>query len=350
MESLLPRIMQIAKRLKEAEAQRTELANQLRASSHSAIVPVVTEVPKALIVAAVDGGLLKKSFHGVDCVLARAVAVCFRCQDGKVDSVSYFPSKTPPAQPFVAESFSDMDWLTFASLQRQRVESSVAVGALEKFSDLQLLLLDGPIVPHATDRPGRGSPLQEDYEDLIRTHRRLFSTAREKGVRLAGIVEDSRNTAFCMWLSGQVPGWTELLQRTRDTNLLDLLLKRGERTPTLPYNKNTEEHPILRDLGDEIGSHLFSFYVKTAVADRPIRVDFFATDPEEAEQEADTLAALLLGVSGKHPTYGLPAPIIEADNAAKLPESEMETFYSYILTYAGRIGSILRLRREQRPF
>jgi len=62
------------------------------------------------------------------------------------------------------------------------------------------------------------------------------------------------------------------------------------------------------------------------------------------------IASILLAISGQHSSYGLPAPIIEADNVAKLSDNEMENFYFQILAFAGNLPSIMQLRRETRPF
>ena len=66
--------------------------------------------------------------------------------------------------------------------------------------------------------------------------------------------------------------------------------------------------------------------------------------------EADRIGASLLAVSGRHAGYGIPEPIIEADSIAKIPEPEMEAFYAQILSITGNLPSVMRLRREERPF
>ncbi|MBU0953642.1 MAG: DNA double-strand break repair nuclease NurA [Nanoarchaeota archaeon] len=337
MEAIIPRVMQLAKRLKEAEAQRQHLAIHLREHA-SLTIPVVPD-SKDCSIGAVDGGLQKRSFHGIDCILTRAVGVCFTYKSGKL-SVRYCPAKQPPSHPFIAESFSELEWLTFSSLVRMRTEVEVAVHCLEQFPEMDLLLLDGPLLPHLSDRPAAGSPLRPEYDELIRSYRILLRA----DLPVVGIVEDSRNTAFCTWLQGRLKNLPELfdfdpsiLSRTRDTNLLDLLLKKGERSVLL-----TTDHPILKEIVPDV--QLGSFYLKTASADRPLRVDLLARGNE------DTIASMLLPISGTHATYGLPAPLVEADNAAKLPETAIENMHSLLSRFTGDIGSIRLLRREQRPF
>jgi hypothetical protein len=166
---------------------------------------------------------------------------------------------------------------------------------------------------------------------------------------LAGIIEDSRAVRFCGIAKGRVSGLDgagELLSRTRDTNLLFWALKKGERTMPFGYCEDPREHPILRDFDERHSMRLNSFYLKTAELDRPIRVDYM----KDAEGIEDRIASILLAISGHHSSYGLPAPIIEADNVARLSDSEMENFYFQMLAFAGNLPSIMQLRRETRPF
>ena len=86
---------------------------------------------------------------------------------------------------------------------------------------------------------------------------------------------------------------------------------------------------------------------KTVVAH--LMVDFLCNN-EDPIGVADRLSSVLLSVSGHHSGYGLPAPLIEADNVAKLSDQEVENFYSHILSFAGNIPSVMKLRRDQRPF
>ena len=141
---------------------------------------------------------------------------------------------------------------------------------------------------------------------------------------------------------------SQLLEKTRDTNLLYWMLDKGQRSRIFPYSEKPEEHPVLREFGDLAG-RVNSFYLKTAEYDRPFRVDMLAGG-NDIIGEADHLASVLLSISGHHSGYGLPAPLIEADNVAKLSDSEVENFYSHILSFAGNIPSVMRLRRDQRPF
>jgi hypothetical protein len=309
-----------------------------------------------LKIAGVDGGIAKKSLHGFDCILVRAAAVCFQYRKGKIDRVNYFPSRIPAPQADVLEALSDLDWAHFSSIVRQRVEVNTALESLDKLEP-DVLLMDGSIVPHYSDRPARTSSVYQNYNLMIEEFKRLFNECMKRGTVLAGVIEDSRGTSYCDMINREILSKVEhpltvemgeLLQRTRDTNLLYWVLEKGQRSRVFPYSEKPEEHPVLRDFG-KLGWKINSFYLKTAKHDRPVRVDIL-TKGDDVLGEADELASNLLAISGHHSGYGLPAPLIEADNVAKLSDNEVENFYSHILSFAGNIPSVMRLRRDQRPF
>ncbi len=357
MEKLIPKIKQIAARINEAENKRKRLAEFLenvneRTNLSRQLAPAEL---RNMRIAGVDGGLLKRSLHGFDCAIARAVGACFHYRGKKIEKVEYWPSKTPTPVPEIMEALSDLDWANSCSLLRLKTEITTALECIGKLRP-HVLLLDGLVVPHYSDRPNKGSRVFKEYAELLDLYKSLFDKARKTDTLLAGVVEDSRSSVFCELIRDEIlskiehertPEIRSLLERTRDTNLLFILLKKGERTKVFRYSNSPSEHPVLKDLG-EWSEQVYSFYLKTAKLDRPIKVDFITNgNPDEY---ADRLASILLSISGQHPGYGLPAPIIEADNAAKLSENDMDVFYSRIVSFTGNLPSIMRLRRDQRPF
>ena len=219
-------------------------------------------------------------------------------------------------------------------------------------------MLDGMIVPHCSDKPSKTSEAHKLYNDVISQYKKLYDMALKNNIILAGIIEDSRSINFCNYVKEEIldnvkhsikPQLIELLEKTRDTNLLYLILNKGERSKLFRFTGNPNEHPILRDLKDYY-SNIHSFYLKTAEWDRPLKIDLLIPGEQNIDSYADNVASIILSISGQHKGYGIPAPIIEADNVAKLTDNEMENFYSHILSLAGNSPSIMKLRREQRPF
>ena len=358
MERLIPRIKEIAESIYRTESKRKRLASFLRevGDETDILSRLQSSTLEDVRVCGVDGGVAKKSLHGFDCILVRAAAACFHYQSGKMGKVEYFPSRIPSPKAEMLEALSDLDWAHFSSIMRQDVEAGTALKALDKLKP-DILLMDGSIVPHYSDRPTRTSSIYKHYNSMIQTFLSLYRRCMEKGITLAGVIEDSRGTSYCNMINKEVLSRVahprtremgELLERTRDTNLLYWVLEKSHRSRIFPYSNKPEEHPVLRDFG-ELAARVNSFYLKTAEHDRPVRVDML-TRSNDVIGEADTLASTLLAISGHHSGYGLPAPLIEADNVAKLSDNEVENFYSHILSVAGNIPSVMRLRRDQRPF
>lgn len=350
MKQLIHKIREIAQRITSTENRRSELAGLLRNLPEKGLFSRINPDPLDDIkIAGVDGGLAKKSLQGFDCMLVRSVGVCFHYQNGKVNGVEYFPSRIPVPRAEIAEAFSDMDWAYFTSIARQESEVKTARQCMETFRP-DVLLMHGPIIPYYSDRPSSSSGVYNHYQGLIKECKELYKEAQQAGVILAGVVEDPRSTVFCKYIRDVLPGHNtkpelaELLDKTRDTNLLSLALQKGEMSRLFRYSERPEEHPILRDLGD-YGGMVHTFYLKTARWDRPVRVDLLRCETDEAR-----LASVLLAISGQHPGYGLPAPLIEADNAARLSDSEIENFHSQILSLTGNTPGMMKMRREQRPF
>lgn len=358
MERLIPKIRDIAERIKHTEGQRKRLADFLRevGESRSLIIRTGPAEMDGIKVVGIDGGIAKKSLHGFDCVLVRSVAACFHYRKGRVDKVDYLPSRMPVPEAEIIEALSDLDWSYFTSVMRQSSEVRTALEALDKFSP-DVLLMDGSLVSHYSDRPARTSAIYPYYKTLLGLYERLYRKALGGRTLVAGVVEDSRGVHFCGMIDRDImsqvshsslPEIREILLKTRDTNLLYWTLDKGERTHAFPYTEKTGEHPVLREFGD-LGKRINSFYIKTAKYDRPVRVDFMAEFGDE-KVVSERLSSILMEISGHHSGYGLPAPLIEADNVAKMSDNEIDNFYTHILSFAGNIPSIMRLRREQRPF
>ena len=285
MERLIPRIREIAENIYRTESTRKTLAGFLKDVGQETDIHATLEPDRLenIKVAGVDGGVAKKSLHGFDCILVRAAAACFNYKSGGIEKVKYFPSRIPAPKADLLEALSDLDWAHFSSIMRQSVEATTALEAIDKLKP-DILLMDGSIVPHYADRPARTSNVFKNYISMVKGFLSLYNKCIEKGIVLAGVIEDSRATSYCNMINREVlskvthPRTSEmgqLLEKTRDTNLLYWVLERGQRSRVFPYSEKPEEHPVLRDFG-EIANQLNSFYLKTAKHDRPIRVDMLS--------------------------------------------------------------------------
>lgn len=306
-------------------------------------------------IAGVDGGLVKRSFHGIDLMLLRAIGVIFSYTENKLSSVEYYPSSIHTPEPkIVIDPFSDLELEINSNIERQITEISTAKETIEKHEP-DILLLNGSVIPHYTFVPDKSSLIYANYRRMIDAYNKLFETVKQKKTVLAGIIEDSRGTRFCeIIISKVIPQIKKelsaelklILNRTKDTNLLTYVLNHRERTFVFSYSSSIEQHPILKEF-PSFADKIFTFYVKTAEFDRPIRVDFFAD--KGIVNVADKLSSILVAMSG-HSNYGIPSVLIEADQRAKLSENDIELFYLDILNKTGNLASLFEQRRNQRPF
>ncbi len=307
----------------------------------------VEKFDERIKVCAVDGGSSQNSYHGIDIILVRAIAVVSEYENGKLKSITYYPNAiTPPEVEIVSDPFTDEEFLLKSSLIRQKIEIKTAIEASKKFSP-DIILLDGSIVPHPNTRPNKSSVVYRNYKDVLEEFKALYSLP----YILAGCSEDSRSRKFCKIISEKIlsriqspiiPELRKILEGTRDTNLLYHVLDEGERTCVFSYG----ESPIIKDLG-EVGKNIYSFYLRPAEFDRPLRIDFYSEkNPVKA---AEKVSSIILSLCC-HSSYCYPAPLVEADLRAKLKENDVEIVHSQLVDRVGLLPSLFKLRRKGRPF
>lgn len=340
----MSRLSSIAESIRSAEEKRKALANFLKEKKDCSlgkgfmeeklvhkVFPLKLSNKKIL---AVDGGLSYHSYQGIELALVRAVAVLFEYDSREKLSVYYYPSAIP-SQRIILISDSDTD----INNERQHEEIETAIEAAKRFSP-DLLLMDGMIVPHINDIPKENSESHERFVRTLESFKKLYDAV--PGL-LAGCIEDSRGKRFCEILSKNLlENEKNTLENTSDMNFLYYLLEYGERTSAFRFSGD-----MLINILGEHGKNIYSFYIKTAKLDRPLRVDFYS-NPKNVSEKADRIASLVLS-SCCHDNYGFPAPLIEADFRAKLPEDETEKVRNQILDRVGLLPCLMKLRRELRP-
>ncbi len=350
-------INEIAEKIKRIESNREKLGNFLKEIKYDVDISggdviekrisyPIKENKNTVKVCAVDGGISQSSYHGLDIILVRAVAVIAEYSD-KLENITYYPDAFPsPDIEIVSDPFSDEEFVLKTSLVRQKKEVETAIEAAKKFSP-DLILLDGSIVPHPSIKPSKNSKTYQNYLQLIEKFKELYSLPYP----LVGTSEDSRGRKFCNIVSEKIlskidspiiPELKKILSGTRDTNLLFHVLEPGERTCVFRYGETV----VTEDLGEH-SRNIYSFYMRPAEFDRPIRVDFYAKkDPVE---EANNIASIISSLYC-HSSYGYPAPLVEADLRAKLKENDVEMVHGQLIDKIGLIPSLFKLRRESRPF
>jgi len=356
-----------AKRIADMEEKKKKIGDFLKEVNSSTNLTLGTEIfeEKVIIpikkieldglkVGGIDGGLVKRSLHGIDIMLLRAVGVIFGYKDGKLTDTEYFPDAFPsPVPKVVFDPFSDVELEMNSNMERQMMEIGTAKEVVEKFKP-DILFLNGSIVPHYSDRPAKNSVLNLSFEKMIESYIGLYSAIKHSDTILAGVVEDSRGTRFCEVVNQKILEGIQniesvkvLLETTRDSSLLSYVLGQGERSFVFKYSANPENHPVLKEFGGQTANQVFSFYAKTAEFDRPVRVDFLAD--KGINSIANKISSVLLALAG-HCSYGIPSVIIEADQRAKLSEKDLDMFYIDLINKVGNLPGLFNLRREQRPF
>jgi hypothetical protein len=358
----------IAIRLKELEQKRELLAQCFRQTDSAKItrfkLPISPIQLDDIKICGVDGGFLKKEYHGVGLILRRAVAVCFDYKDSKLTKAEYLPSKMPIPEVIVAgPEYSDTEFNLFANLCREEIELKTCIEAVEKFSP-NVLIRDGSIVLYPSNLPEKSSRAYAKYKKVVLLVKELYHKCEEKNILLVGAVEDSKGKRYCnIIIQEAIPALLranitvetlkrindckDVLENTTDTLFLYNLLNVGERTTVLDYSK-TSDLPILKDL-EEFSKKIFVTYIKAAEFDRPLRLDFLSSF-EKLDENAGKISAIVFEISKQNRMYSFPSILIEADARAKLSENDILYFKEALSEKLGRSPSLLDLRRELRPF
>ncbi|MBW6452117.1 MAG: DNA double-strand break repair nuclease NurA [DPANN group archaeon] len=335
-----------------SKKDKLTLENDSQVISKSLFRTVLPDDLKSRTYIGVDGGLIKKEYHGIDIILTRAVAVKFDFKDGKLYDTQYIPGTfNEPKISVINRPMYESDFSIKASLFRINEEISIAVESLSRSPDI--LLLDGSVVPHPQSRPKSDSELYTDYLEIVRLYKTLYEKSIKKNIYLAGVVEDSRSTT-CVDLikscSTELSINISILETVKDTHFLFYLLKQGEMSFVFRYSKKPDQNLVLKDIGQN-GNNIYSFYMKTVEFDRPIRIDFLSetNDTDIVLNCAKDIASYVLAISTHNTTYGCPSVIIEADLRAKLNEQEISFVENSIFSSVGNLPGIFDLRRNRRP-
>jgi hypothetical protein len=317
-----------------------------------------------LRVCGIDGGLLKKTLRGIELVITRAIATIFEYTPSNRVSVIYFPDKTAP--PMVKAEFTPVSWREAelsASLERLKAELELAI-RVQDHHPSDLLLLDGSLQPHISDRPPSQSAFSMKYQQIIALFEELFEKSKKTGTLLAGVVKDSRSQRFIRVLGEILPhlisrypelkpllktDYRSVLRISYDSDFFYRVLEVGERSPILRINgvNNNDSTEVNENLLQD--TNLACFYLRTAEFDYPLRIEAF-TGTSNPKRIIEKVSAMLLPLASDNEQFALPTVLIDADSQSRLIERDLDFLFTQLSNRIGYPQSLLKLRRERMPF
>jgi hypothetical protein len=318
-----------------------------------------------LRVAGVDGGVVARSYQSIDLILTRAVGAIFTYGTNGRLEVTYFPEETPV--PNIISNLQPSPIPEFelrTSIERILCELQLAIELLD-YAKVDLIVLDGSIVPQLSDKPPTYSILARKYEKIIELYEQLYKSCIDSGTLLAGVIEDSRSIRLMQIIGRLIPhliekvpaaknlldfDYRKTVQHTRDTDFLQRVLDLSERTFIFRYAEPAADTTVFSDFGNKTLADLVNvFYIKTVEYDRPIRVEYLATESNKV-MTATKIASVILPLSYHHAQYGIPSVLIEADARAHLLDGDIDVIYDQLVHKTGNPLVLMKLRRERRPF
>jgi hypothetical protein len=310
-----------------------------------------------LTIGGIDGGYTSRLLMGFDIFFFRAIAVFSTHIPGKIQKTSYYPQKVPALEIAVTDmELSALEFENIGSIRRAIAELQVANQVLElSTKKVDVLLLDGsPILKKPFTNNQR---IKNYYQTYLSTLSKLVNQASKSHIKIAWIVKDSRMNILTQFLGKILPFILEALpelalldyrgviNRSRDMDLFYYLLEPNIRS--MSYFRDFS----VSEAFDKKHS-LYAFYLKPVPFDTPLRVEVF--QPKRRNQidlinEINIIGETILPLSQYNKTYGIPAPIVEADARAKIKEAEIDTLFQMLKTRFP-IPEVMLRRRERSPW
>ncbi|MBU5575362.1 MAG: DNA double-strand break repair nuclease NurA [Candidatus Aenigmatarchaeota archaeon] len=343
LQSILDNIKKIHLNNKEISEKILKMKDEIELKFGEVIENKLTykidyETIPELNVLAIDGGSYRKIFNGIDAFIIKTSGVFCKYVNGKLVNTDYLETGRPK---IFFSLFEANEGNIYVGLKRNMEEIKTAIEGFKKFNP-DIILLDGSVIPHNSERPQRDSQFWNEYETLIEYLKNLYEIA---GNKVVGCIKDSRGKRFLDIISQNIINLNEA-KFTNDTIFLNYILKYSERTPVFRFSKG--EHYILNDLNAK--NNIFCFYFSAAENDFPMRIEFWCeNDNKKIIENANKISKIMLMLC-KHSRYSVPAPLIEADLRARVNEYDSERLINHIFNSSGILFSFMKRRRDNRPF
>jgi preprotein translocase subunit Sss1 len=317
-----------------------------------------------ITIAGVDGGLVKKSFTGVNIAAFRAIGAVFTFGRKNIIKNHYYPNKNPKIslKNFVSP-MSNMEWDQISSFLRANSELKLSIDLISNLTNkkIDFLLMDGSFKEiHVYGSNFKNNILQNLKNEYARFLRDLIDITNEKGVSLAWIVKDSKLRDFSSVISSLIPellanmhelmtlNSNEILKNLNDQLLMNYVLFPNQRSFIITKEKTSNaNHSIF-------STENFSFYLKVVPYDIPIRIDFSIPknllESSKIISTADKISSVVCPLSNISSDYSLPSPLIEADARAKINQDKFSSIIELIQNKIPNNFEFKELKRSRSPF
>lgn len=375
IERLVRKIEKFEKnKIKLCEILRAMLSKEISNTVLSGLDQVVFEenrlinkVPEisidGLSIAGIDGGLLLKRLNGLDLIILRATGVVFKYMKHTVDAI-YHPKKDPPLQISINTiPLSSIEFDTLVSFERSKIELKTTYEVIKKYTP-DIVLLDGSLISPSLQIITNNDLIRKKYSEMIYEYQRVYDAAENRGILIAGVIKDSKKHIFIDILGRIIPqiialnrefidelvkiDYRIVLRHSNDLDLLFSLLECGERTAFIKEKTNKSsvnsinQNTIQKDIQE-----FYSFYLKAAKFDVPMRIEFFDIEKNPI-LIGNKIATIIYNISKFSTTMGFPSVLIEADRRVKMIKKDIDFIYRQFLTRANIMNSkLLPQRREK---
>ncbi|MHA1983229.1 MAG: DNA double-strand break repair nuclease NurA [Candidatus Hodarchaeales archaeon] len=380
-QSLLKQVDEISEKIKEISSNRSKFSNILRLINNPIIssskfnqelkLPdqkLFYNIQKnnlhGITIAGVDGGLVKKSFTGVNIAAFRAIGAVFTFGRKNIIKNHYFPNKNPKIslKNFVSP-MSNMEWDQISSFLRANSELKLGIDLVSNLTGkkIDFLLMDGSFKEiHVYGSNFKNNILLNLKNEYARLLRDLIDITNKKGVSLAWIVKDSKLRDFSAVIFSLIPELSanmhelmalnsnEILKNLNDQLLMNYVLFPNQRSFIITKEKTSNaNHSVFR-------TENFSFYLKVVPYDIPIRIDFMIPKnllvSSKVISTADKISSVVCPSSNISSDYSLPSPLIEADARAKISQDKFSSIIELIHNKIPNYFEFKDLKRSRSPF
>ncbi|MHA1728420.1 MAG: DNA double-strand break repair nuclease NurA, partial [Promethearchaeota archaeon] len=224
--------------------------------------------------------------------------------------------------------------------------------------EIDIFILDGSILTEPLNLILlQNDALIEKYLSLILEYKKLYSLCNKKNILLVGVIKDTRSSTFRKVLMRKLPhlikkfaeirgitsiNYRKLMNYFSDLDLFLQMLDVGERSCSFSINSPRNSWiPRQLDLlknelqtkNDFLGDYkFFAYYLRPVKFDLPLRVEFCMKNNEISpdtiqsliQTKVNKISSIIMPLSSKLDTFGLPIPQIEAHMRAKLSEEDLK--------------------------